>query len=162
VPEFITYIYIFSNCIVTQPVYIKHLHQGGPCRKKMQVKFMYLSTSSQKTNFHRRWFGWHFMKTNTVQKSSTWPINKNSLESLNRVVTLCNSKIHIYIANVHSIMTINSSYPSSNDLHSAEDSKRLKNFSLSPLNVDRKIQVQGHLKTTFKVIHCFTMHFSIQ
>ena len=87
-----TYIYFILCCNSTGVQ--KTSSQGGPCRKKMQVTFMYLSTRSQKTNFPQRCFGWPFTKTNTIQTSSTWPINKNSLEGLNRVVTLYNRKIH--------------------------------------------------------------------
>jgi hypothetical protein len=65
------------------------------------------------------------MKTNTVQTSSTWPINKNSLDSLNLVVTSCSSKIHIYIANVISIMKISSGSPV-NALHSLAELKKAK------------------------------------
>ena len=109
VSDCILYIYVFYIIyfILTQPVYTiyVYLHQGGTCRKK---KFRwYLRTyqlDHRKQNFHQRWFGWPFTKTNTMQTSSTLPINKNSPESLNRVVTLCNSKTHIYIATVNSII----------------------------------------------------------
>jgi hypothetical protein len=103
------------------------------------------------------------MKTNIVQTSSTWLINKNSLESLNRVVTLCNSNVHIYIANVNmNIATIISSNPSVNALHSTAELKTVKkSFSLSSLNTVSRNQFKVILKRSVMKLKAALLNFVI-